>query len=214
MKSIFRFSIKMLSVVILMAITITGCQKDDIEAVEEELIEIEQQENSSVCRHSAKADRFTRFASLARAGNVRYYIAPSVSADWASATRRAARAWSGTTNAITMTRVFNRATADLVIREAPDPGWDTSAAIAQFPEADGRVGNDIHLNETYVNPGNAALTRASRYYIMLHEIGHTFGFQHHDAVSFMPARFTDPVVAAWGGITGADRRTIRTQFPN
>ncbi|WP_108840616.1 hypothetical protein [Aquimarina sp. Aq78] len=205
-------------VIACIAMVFTGCQKDEIKTVEEELLEIEQQEPTKLqCHHhlngDTKAATWSRYASHGDAKNVKYFIASSVSSAWSTATVKAAKAWSNSTNGIKMTRTFSKSSANLVIKEGPDPGWDSSPAVAEFPESNGKIGDEIRLNSTYVNPGNAALTTTTRYYIMTHEMGHVFGFQHNNVMSFMKYNFTD-ADDTWGGMNATDKREIRTQFPN
>ncbi|MCS6983482.1 MAG: M57 family metalloprotease [Candidatus Absconditabacterales bacterium] len=54
----------------------------------------------------------------------------------------------------------------------------TTIASAALPYADGKPGGEIAINSVW--PGLSSMTTSQRIFTMLHEFGHTIGFQHTD----------------------------------
>ncbi|HWK07383.1 MAG TPA: M57 family metalloprotease [Puia sp.] len=140
--------------------------------------------------NAAASSDGTGIISWVNTQNIPYYIDPSVTgltngADWANAIVTATQNWTNIPNcAVSFVQVNAAASAQIVFYSAASanvPGGATALgastyAASRFPQ-NGFIGSYVIINPT--GPASSATGKVS---IMQHEIGHTLGMRHSNAL--------------------------------
>ncbi|WP_108867906.1 M57 family metalloprotease [Aquimarina aquimarini] len=225
MKKTFLKSLSKLLVLAVLgfATLFTSCEKEAPETFEQQETVHKQTRDTYLNISDENLSKGSSFAGRPNPeliSNLTVFIDQGVPMEWVNPTVRAISEWNSV-NTITMRRVFSRVQADIIVNaKAERPFLNNSPAGADFPDfANGPAGEFVTINLNYNNT-NPVLTPNLRYYIMTHELGHTLGLHHADAVprganiDFMKNRVTE-ADENWGGISQQNVRSInRILFPN
>ncbi|MDC1162468.1 M57 family metalloprotease [Tenacibaculum sp.] len=108
--------------------------------------------------------------------NITYYYEGSFPNEYKNALGWAAYHWSRANTNINFRRVTRRSDAHLFLSSYSDRG-DRAWARAQLPRRDGKTGTWLSINRA--NAFNTS-NNTTRMTLMIHELGHTLGFEHSD----------------------------------
>jgi hypothetical protein len=148
--------------------------------------------------------------------NVRFYIEPSVPADWRTAIQGAVNNW----NAVNGTRLgMSIISSPSGVYTRVFMGFESANWIARayLPTSNGRPGVSVEINSNY-----NSLPASQKLFAITHEFGHTIGFHHTNQTSGTHIPGTPTVdansvmnsfVLNWAGFTAGDVLATQILYP-
>lgn len=185
-------------------------------AIEEYLTGTDRTTTTTGRTEKTEQTRYTYLVNNSYVSTVKCYISEEVPTAWQAALRSALTQWDkiqGTR--IHFTEVASSEEANIYVSTYYE---DTDkVAYAYLPFANGTPGSAIMINTKY-----NGLIAATKLYTMVHELGHTVGFQHTDSaedthISSTPNTDTTSVmistVSPWKGFSHFDHVASRVLYP-